>query len=193
MIEVLVLQIAVRKVFASQWVLALLIAVTTNLGGAAWAAERAAVIPAPAMDNPKAAGALQTAVLAGGCFWGVQGVYEHVRGVRKALSGYAGGAKETADYRTVSRGSSGHAESVKVTFDPKEISYGEILQIFFAVSHDPTQLNRQSPDSGTQYRSNIFYADDRQKAIAQSYIAQLNQAKVFARPIVTRLDFWEGF
>jgi peptide-methionine (S)-S-oxide reductase len=156
-------------------------------------AEIAVVIPPPALDNPKAAGPLQTAVVAGGCFWGVQGVYQHVRGVRKALSGYAGGTKATANYEMVSRGGTEHAESVEIVFDPKELSYGEILQIYFSVVHDPTQLNRQGPDTGPQYRSNIFYADESQKKIAQAYIAQLAKTKAFAREIVTRVDPLKGF
>ena len=157
------------------------------------AAEKAAVLPAPALDNPKAPAATQTAVIAGGCFWGVQGVYQHVRGVQRVLSGYAGGTKATADYEAVSRGNTGHAESVEIRFDPKEISYGEILQIYFSVAHDPTQLNRQGPDTGPQYRSNIFYADESQKRIAQAYIAQLDKAKAFPRTIVTRVDPLNGF
>ena len=157
------------------------------------AAEKAAVLPAPALDNPKAPAATQTAVIAGGCFWGVQGVYQHVRGVQRVLSGYAGGTKATADYEAVSRGTTGHAESVEIRFDPKEISYGEILQIYFSVAHDPTQLNRQGPDTGPQYRSNIFYADESQKRIAQAYIAQLDKAKAFPRAIVTRVDPLNGF
>ena len=160
---------------------------------AAWAAEKAVVIPAPAVDNPKVSASPQTAVIAAGCFWGVQGVYQHVRGVQRALSGYSGGTKATADYEAVSRGSTGHAESVEIRFDPKEISYGEILQIYFSVVHDPTQLNRQGPDTGPQYRSNIFYADESQKRIAQAYIAQLNNAKLFPRSIVTRVDALNGF
>ena len=120
-------------------------------------------MPAPAVDSPKAAGPLQTAVLAGGCFWGVQGVYQHVRGVRKVLSGYAGGDKATAEYETVGTGRTGHAESVRIKFDPQQVSYGELLQIYFSVAHDPTQLNRQGPDVGTQYRSAIFYKDDRRR------------------------------
>src|SRR4030095_6131035 len=153
----------------------------TGLGFApsACAAEPAVGIPAPAMDSPKAAGPPQTAVIAGGCFWGVQGVYQRVRGVRRAVSGYAGGAKETAQYERVSGGSTGHAESVEISFDPKEISFGEILQIFFSVVHDPTQLTRQGPDVGTQYRSVIFYADEAQRSIGQAYIAQLDKAKAF--------------
>ena len=156
-------------------------------------AETAVVIPPPVVDNPKAAGALQTAVLAGGCFWGVQAVYQHVQGVRKSLSGYAGGTKSTADYEIVSSGATGHAESVQVAFDPKEISYGQILQVYFSVVHDPTQLNRQEPDVGPQYRSNIFYIDETQKKIADAYIAQLNKAKVFPKSIVTRVDLLKGF
>ena len=136
-------------------------------------AEAPVVIAPPAIDNPKTAGPLQTAVLAGGCFWGVQGVYEHVRGVRKVIAGYAGGDRATAQYETVSSGTTGHAESVKIVFDPAEISYGQILQIAFSVVHDPTQLNRQESDVGSQYRSAVFYADDGQKRIAEAYISQL--------------------
>ena len=156
-------------------------------------AEPAVVVPAPAVDNPKAAGPLQTAVLAGGCFWGVQGVYQHVRGVRQVLSGYAGGTKATAQYETVSTGRTGHAEAVQVRFDPNEISYGQLLQIYFSVAHDPTQLNRQGPDTGTQYRSAIFYLDETQQRIATSYLKQLATAKVFDRPIVTRVDAYTSF
>lgn len=156
-------------------------------------AEAPVIIAPPAVDNPKAAGPVQTAVLAGGCFWGVQGVFEHVRGVKKVVAGYAGGDRSTAQYETVSSGGTGHAESVKITFDPAAISYGQILQIAFSVVHDPTQLNRQGPDVGTQYRSAIFYADDNQKRIAQAYISQLDQAHAFARPIATRVDPLTGF
>ncbi|HEX3915439.1 MAG TPA: peptide-methionine (S)-S-oxide reductase MsrA [Steroidobacteraceae bacterium] len=156
-------------------------------------AEAPVVIPPPAVDNPKTAGAAQTAVLSAGCFWGVQGVFEHVRGVRNVVAGYAGGDKSTADYETVSSGTTGHAESVKITFDPAAISYGQILQIAFSVVHDPTQLNRQGPDVGTQYRSAIFYGDEDQKRIAQAYITQLDQAHAFPRPIVTRIDPLKGF
>ncbi len=157
------------------------------------AAEQAAPIAAPAIDTPKSAGPPQTAVLSGGCFWGVQGVFEHVRGVRRVVSGYAGGARGTADYGSVSTGSTGHAESVQITFDPAEVSYGEILRVFFSVAHDPTQLNRQGPDVGSQYRSEIFYSTPEQKRIAEAYIAQLDQAHAFARPIVTRVDSLPGF
>lgn len=156
-------------------------------------AEAPVAVPGAVIDNPKAVGVTQTAVFAGGCFWGVQGVYQHVRGVKQVLSGYAGGEKATAEYETVSTGTTGHAESVQIVFDPAQVSYGELLRVYFSVAHDPTQLNRQGPDSGTQYRSNIFYTDDTQKKIALAYIAQLNQAKVFPKPIVTRVDPLKGF
>ena len=159
----------------------------------ACAAEAPVVIPPPAVDNVKAAGPLQKAVLAGGCFWGVQGVFEHLNGVHRVISGYAGGEKGTAQYEVVSGGQTGHAESVEVTFDPKEVSYGEILQVFFSVAHDPTQLNRQGPDFGTQYRSSIFYSDETQKKIAQAYIEQLGKSGAFRRGIVTKVDPLTGF
>jgi peptide-methionine (S)-S-oxide reductase len=153
------------------------------------AAGSATVLPAPAIDAPKSGSAgPQTIVLAGGCFWGVQLVFQHVRGVSQAISGYAGGAKDTAVYEVVSSGTTGHAESVQVTFDPRRISLGRILQIYFSVAHDPTELNRQGPDTGTQYRSAIFYRDDTQKSVAEAYIAQLGKAGVFRRPIVTKLN-----
>jgi peptide-methionine (S)-S-oxide reductase len=180
---------------AIMWIViaCLLLAALVGAPLPATAAEPAVVIPAPALDDARAAGPLQTAVLAGGCFWGVQGVYEHVRGVKQVLSGYSGGSKATAEYEVVSRGRTGHAESVQIRFDPKEISYGEILRIYFSVVHDPTQLDQQGPDSGPQYRSNIFYASSAQRKIAQAYIVQLDQAKVFERPIVTRLDPLKAF
>jgi peptide-methionine (S)-S-oxide reductase len=156
-------------------------------------AEPPVIIAPPAIDNAKAAGPPQTAVLAGGCFWGVQGVFEHVRGVQKVIAGYAGGDKATAQYDTVSSGTTGHAESVKIIFDPAEVSYGQILQIAFSVVHDPTQLNRQGPDVGTQYRSAIFYGDDTQKRIAEAYISQLDNSHAYPRPIVTRVDPLKGF
>jgi peptide-methionine (S)-S-oxide reductase len=155
--------------------------------------EAAVELPAPALDNPKAAGPVQTAVLAGGCFWGVQGVYQYTKGVKKVLSGYSGGDKSTAEYEKVGTGRTGHAESVEIVFDPKEISYGDILRIYFSVAHDPTQLDRQGPDVGTQYRSAIFFADAQQKKIAEAYIAQLDRARVFRKPIVTRVDPLKGF
>jgi peptide-methionine (S)-S-oxide reductase len=171
---------------------ALLMAMHASVGSPAFA-EAAVLAPVARADSAKAAGALQTAVLAGGCFWGIEGVYEHVRGVRKVISGYAGGEQSTAHYDEVSSGRTGHAESVEITFDPQEISYGEILRIFFSVAHDPTQLNRQGPDTGTQYRSAIFYADDTQRDIAKGYIAQLNDTGLFKRAIVTRVDPLERF
>ena len=163
-----------------------------GLGGL-HAAERATPVPAPTLDNPVAQGPLQTAVLSGGCFWGTQGVFEHVKGVRQVLAGYSGGQASTASYEIVSTGTTGHAESIRVIFDPAVVSYGEILRVFFSVAHDPTQLNRQGPDSGTQYRSSIFYADPTQQKIATAYIAELDQAHVFSRPVVTRVDPLKGF
>jgi peptide-methionine (S)-S-oxide reductase len=160
--------------------------------GPAYAAEDAVVIPAPALDA-QAFDGIQTAVVAGGCFWGVQGVFQHTSGVINAVSGYAGGSKASADYTMVSTGATGHAESVEIKYDPKKISYGKILQIFFSVAHDPTQLNRQGPDSGTQYRSAIFTTNDEQKKIADAYIGQLNAAKVYKKPIVTKVGPLEAF
>jgi len=149
---------------------------------------RNAPLPAPKIDDPIAASkTAQTAVVAGGCFWGIQAVFEHVKGVISATSGYAGGAASTAQYEVVSTGETGHAESVKIVYDPSQITYGQLLRVFFSVAHDPTQLNRQGPDVGSQYRSVLFYANDEQKQIAEAYIAQLTQAKIFARPIVTQV------
>jgi peptide-methionine (S)-S-oxide reductase len=156
------------------------------------AAEDAVIIPAPAVDV-QASDGIQTAVVAGGCFWGVQGVFQHTAGVVSAVSGYAGGSMMTADYHMVSTGTTGHAESVQVKYDPKQISYGKLLQIFFSVVHDPTQLNRQGPDTGTQYRSAIFTTSDEQKKVAEAYIAQLNAAKVYNKPIVTKVGPLQGF
>ena len=149
--------------------------------------------PAPAFDTPAGNAAIQTAVLSGGCFWGVQGVFQHVRGVKQVLAGYAGGKPFTANYELVSTGTTGHAESVEIKFDPKVISYGEILRVYFGVATDPTQLNAQYPDDGPQYRGEIFYMDASQKAVAQRYIAQLAAAKTFSRPIVTRVEPYSGF
>lgn len=158
------------------------------------ASEPAVVLPLPAVDlKPSNADGEQVVVLAGGCFWGVQAVYQHTRGVTQALSGYAGGTKETAIYDLVSRGRTRHAEAVQIRFDPKQISYGKILQIFFSVVHDPTQLDRQGPDIGAHYRSAIFYADAEQKRVAESYIRQLDGLKVFKSAIVTRMETLEGF
>jgi peptide-methionine (S)-S-oxide reductase len=157
------------------------------------AAETAVSAPEPAFDPQAAGGGLQTMVIAGGCFWGVQGVFQHVKGVQQAVSGYAGGAKADPSYEDVSTGSTGHAESVKITFDPTKISYGELLRIFFSVAHDPTELNYQGPDQGTQYRSNIFFTDAQQQKVAEAYIAQLTTAKIYKEPIVTRVDALQAF
>jgi peptide-methionine (S)-S-oxide reductase len=165
---------------------ALLLA-ATFLQGPARGAEDGHVVPAPAMDVTNAAGP-QTIVLSGGCFWGVQGVFEHVKGVQRAVSGYAGGKADNANYETVSGGDTGHAESVQITYDPKVISYGKILQIFFSVVLDPTMVNAQGPDTGTQYRSEIWTANADQARVAQAYIAQLDAAHVFHAPIATRVD-----
>ncbi|MBB5047405.1 peptide-methionine (S)-S-oxide reductase [Rhodopseudomonas rhenobacensis] len=160
--------------------------------GFAQASEEAVVIPPPAVDVQSKDG-VQTAVIAGGCFWGVQGVFQHTAGVLNAVSGYAGGGKMTANYTAVSTGMTGHAEAVEIKYDPKQISYGQILQIFFSVAHDPTELNRQGPDSGTQYRSAIFTSNDEQKQIAEAYIAQLDAGKLFKKPIVTKIGALEAF
>jgi peptide-methionine (S)-S-oxide reductase len=145
-------------------------------------------IPGPAVDATKAnVAGQQTAVIAGGCFWGIQAVFQHVKGVTNATSGYSGGDAKTAEYEVVSTGETGHAESVKITYDPSQVTYGELLRVFFSVAHDPTELNRQGPDDGTQYRSVIFYGNDEQKKIAEAYIAQLDKAKAFPRAIVTQV------
>jgi peptide-methionine (S)-S-oxide reductase len=155
----------------------------------------AAEFPKPLKDAPlaPAGSAPQTAVLAGGCFWGVEAVFERLRGVSDVVSGYAGGNKATAHYEVVSRGTTGHAESVRIAYDPSQISYGQLLTVFFSVAHDPTQLNRQGPDDGTQYRSSIFFASDEQRQVALAYIQQLDAAKVFKRPIVTTVVPLDGF
>lgn len=160
----------------------------------AGAENRAQSLPDPVLDAaPAPAVTPQVAVLAGGCFWGIQGVYQHVNGVISATSGYAGGSAATADYSSVSSASTGHAESVKILFDPAKISYGQLLKVFFSVAHDPTQLNRQGPDTGTQYRSAIFYVDDEQRRVAEAYIKQLQSAKVYGHPIVTAVTPLSAF
>jgi peptide-methionine (S)-S-oxide reductase len=155
-------------------------------------AEPAVALPPPTATEAASA-QNEKVVLAGGCFWGVQAVFQHVKGVKEAVSGYAGGAKDTATYHQVSSGYTGHAESVEVTFDPHVVSYGTILQIYFSVAHDPTELNHQGPDTGTQYRSEIFYESDAQKRIAEGYIQQLDAAKSFGEPIVTKVERLGGF
>jgi len=155
---------------------------------------RATVIPSPVVDDPLATTkGQQTAVLAGGCFWGIQAVFEHVKGVISVTAGYSGGTANTAHYETVSVGTTGHAESVKIIYDPSQVSFGQILKVFFSVAHNPTQLNRQGPDTGSQYRSAIFFSTERQLRIAQAYIDQLNEAKVYSRPIVTQVVPLKGF
>ena len=157
-------------------------------------ANPAVAIPAPVVDAPRASiAAKQTAVISGGCFWGVQAVFQHVKGVISATSGYSGGSAQTAEYETVSTGQTGHAESVEIVYDPSQITYGELLRVFFSVAHDPTQLNRQGPDEGTQYRSAIFYNSDEQKHIAEAYVQQLESGKVFPRKIVTQVVPLQGF
>ncbi|WP_095152102.1 peptide-methionine (S)-S-oxide reductase MsrA [Pseudomonas sp. Irchel s3b5] len=155
-------------------------------------AEEAVLLPPPTLDESTQARS-ETAVFAGGCFWGVQGVFQHVKGVKNAVSGYAGGAANTAQYERVSDGNTGHAESVEVTFDPSQVSYGTLLQIYFSVAHNPTELNRQGPDTGTQYRSALFPQSVEQQKVAQAYIAQLDVAKSFSKPIVTKLETFNGF
>jgi len=159
----------------------------------AHSAEDAVVIAPPVIDEPVGTTHTETAVFAGGCFWGVQGVFQHVRGVQQAVSGYSGGKADTAQYETVSGGDTGHAESVQVTYDPSQVTYGRLLQIFFSVAHDPTELNRQGPDSGTQYRSALFPTNPMQRTVAQAYIAQLDAAHAFHAPIVTRVESFSGF
>jgi peptide-methionine (S)-S-oxide reductase len=172
--------------------------IASTLGRGALAASVALLLQTGALaaepsSAPAGSNSLQTAVLAGGCFWGTQGVFEHVKGVRQVLAGYSGGAKATAHYEMVGTGTTGHAESIQITFDPAVVSYADILQVFFSVAHDPTELNRQGPDTGSQYRSEIFFADESQQKTAQAYIAQLEQAHVFRHPIVTRVDPLKGF
>jgi peptide-methionine (S)-S-oxide reductase len=151
-------------------------------------AEAATVIAPPAVDEPADGARTATAIFAGGCFWGVQGVFQHVKGVSNAVSGYTGGDARSASYEAIERGDTGHAESVKVTYDPTQVSYGKLLQIFFSVAHDPTQLNRQGPDSGTQYRSAIFPQTPVQQAVAEKYIVQLNASRAFKKPLTTRIE-----
>jgi peptide-methionine (S)-S-oxide reductase len=157
------------------------------------AGEEGRAIPAPAVDSAPGPAASEIAVLAGGCFWGVQGVYQHLNGVTKAVSGYAGGDARTAQYERVGSGVTGHAEAVQVTFDPRKVSFGKILQVYFSVAHDPTELNRQGPDVGSQYRSEIFAMSDEQMRVAKAYIAQLDQARVFGAPIVTKVETGHTF
>lgn len=188
-----------RQTPAAPWIKGLLTACGLGLvlllgQNLALSSEAAKIVPPPASDEQvSGAGHSETAVFAGGCFWGVQGVFQHVRGVTDVVSGYAGGSRDTAQYERVSEGDTGHAESVQITYDPTQITYGKLLQIFFSVAHDPTQLNRQGPDSGTQYRSAIFAANDMQRKIAQAYVGQIDKSKIFSKPLATRIENFHGF
>jgi len=162
-------------------------------GGNAFARSEAVSLPDPTLDPAPAAAGEQVAVLAGGCFWGVQSVFEHVKGVKRVWAGYSGGSAATAHYEDVGEGDTGHAESVKIVYDPAQVSYGQLLKVFFSVVQDPTLLNRQGPDVGSQYRSAIFYGNEAQKRVADAYLAQLGQAHVFGRPIVTQVVPLKGF
>ena len=173
---------------------AAIILVVTAMVACSSVTASATAIPDPALDAPLATvKGEQTAVLAGGCFWGVEAVFEHVKGVTDVRSGYAGGSAQPVSYEEVSAGDTGHAESVQITYDPSRITYGRLLKVFFAVAHDPTELNRQGPDTGTQYRSAVFYSNKEQKVIAEAYIEQLNKAKVFGSPIVTQVSALQSF
>jgi peptide-methionine (S)-S-oxide reductase len=173
--------------------LSLIVAAAVTAVCSAAQPERARIIPAPAVDEAAGQATSATAVLAGGCFWGVQAVFQHVKGVTRAVSGYAGGEKQTARYARIGDGDTGHAESVQVMFDPRQISYGRLLHVFFSVAHDPTELNRQGPDVGTQYRSTIFPTSADQARVAKAYIAQLNEARVFEAGIVTTIEMERPF
>ncbi|HVZ19888.1 MAG TPA: peptide-methionine (S)-S-oxide reductase MsrA [Vicinamibacterales bacterium] len=172
------------------------VVVAVGLAAVSMTARRAdltVAVPVAALDPAPTGTGQQTAVLAGGCFWGVQAVFEHVRGVSRVVAGYSGGARPNPSYEDVSTETTGHAESVQITYDPAKVSYGTLLRVYFSVAHDPTQLNRQGPDVGTSYRSNIFYTTDQQKQVADAYIAQLTKAVAFSRPIVTRVDKLTAF
>ncbi|MGF6173992.1 peptide-methionine (S)-S-oxide reductase [Ensifer sp. 4252] len=185
--------LAVKTGRRLRWITsALALGATLSIAPMARAAEPAVSIPPPSLDEKTASGP-ETAVFAGGCFWGVQGVFQHVKGVTNAVSGYAGGSPDTASYEAVSNGDTGHAESVEVTYDPGQVSYGKLLQIFFSVGHNPTQLNYQGPDRGTQYRSALFVATPEQKRIAEAYIAELGKSGVFPAEIVTEISPLKGF
>lgn len=177
-----------RSLPSAVMVVAFLVLAGLAIGNFPVSADSARVVPGPVVDAAPGQATSAVVVLAGGCFWGVQGVFQHVKGVSNAVSGYAGGDKKTAEYERVSTGRTGHAESVQVTYDPRQISYGRILQIFFSVVHDPTELNRQGPDTGTQYRSAIFPLNAEQADVAKAYIAQLDQAHAFKKPIATKIE-----
>jgi peptide-methionine (S)-S-oxide reductase len=184
----------IGKGFALALIAGLLLWTAVRSIGARPPATPGVPFPKPAIDEPLAtAKGQESAVLAGGCFWGVQGVFEHLKGVTSVPAGYSGGRMKSPSYEMVSWGLTGHAESVSIAFDPSQITYGQILMVYFAVAHDPTQLNRQGPDTGSQYRSAIFYSDDPQKRIAQAYVAQLDAARVYAKKIVTQIVPFEAF
>ncbi len=172
---------------------AIAVALAVGFFGLAAVAEEVRLVPPAAVDEPAASAATEVAVFAGGCFWGVQGVFQHVAGVTSAVSGYTGGDAKTAQYEIVSSGTTGHAESVRVTFDPRKVTYGQLLRIYFSVAHDPTELNRQGPDEGTQYRSAIFPMSAEQARVAMAYIAQIDEAKVFPSPLATRIEAGKTF
>ena len=185
-----------QKSFLRYGLLAILIAAIVGFAfrGPVSASEKPSTLPKPAVDESLASKpGQQMATISGGCFWGIQAVFQHVRGVVSATSGYSGGSKSTADYETVSTGTTNHAESVQIVYDPSKITYGELLQVFFSVAHDPTQVDQQYPDQGTQYRSVIFYANDEQKKIADAYIAQLTEAKVYKHKIATQVVAFKAF
>jgi len=173
-------------------VLACAAAATVAAGAYAWADEAPHAVPAPTVSEAPASG-IQTAVLSGGCFWGMQGAFEHVKGVKQIVAGYAGGKKDTAQYETVSTGTTGHAESIQIKYDPSQVTYGQLLRVYFSIATDPTQLNRQSPDEGTQYRGEIWTVTPDQKRVADAYIAQLDASHTFHHRIVTRVDAFRGF
>jgi peptide-methionine (S)-S-oxide reductase len=187
----------VKKTLSARAIVVAILLMLLFVGPAVWNSAHAADtsgLPDPAVDAPLAANkGKETAVVAGGCFWGVQAVFQHVKGVKEATSGYSGGSAKFPSYEQVSTGTTGHAESVKITFDPAQVSYGQLLKVFLSVVHDPTQLNRQGPDTGTQYRSMIFYMNDEQKHIAESYISQLEQQRLFPGPIVTQVVPFTAF
>jgi peptide-methionine (S)-S-oxide reductase len=174
---------------------AMMLGIVATVALAVFAPSHAAApLPDPKIDAPlSTAKGTETAVFAGGCFWGVEAVFEHVKGVTEVVSGYSGGSADTAEYDRVSSGRTGHAESVRISYDPSRISYGQLLKVFFSVAHDPTQLNRQGPDTGTQYRSAVFFANDEQKRVVEAYIAQLQAARAFPRPIVTQVTALKAF
>ena len=184
---------SIKSRFSSTAVVAFLLMAAVAIRILPAEAQEGLALPAPAVDMPASQAASEVMTIAGGCFWGVQGVFQHVKGVTNAVSGYAGGAQSTATYQQTNDGTTGHAESVQITYDPRLVTYGQLLQIYFSVAHDPTQLNRQGPDTGTQYRSTIFAANAEQAAVAKAYIAQLDRARAFKKPIATTIETGRKF